>query len=398
MQERLVVRLVVGQWLLVVISSAAPQAQYQLRRPVQTNAQTRTFPQNLLSGRKGPQTQFQFRRPIQMGAQVRNFLPNRLITKKAGRYPPLPPSKGAQLPADNRNFIPNRFDIPASVIHKKPGSSVGCVGADPCGLLPPYSSPALPLAPPPVPYAGFPPPPVPYGPQRYAQPAPMAPNGYGMHSINAMAQDAAAAMASKLKILGGTHPEKKFVPHLPPMGRQQPGKPPYDPPPPPPAPQATAGFAPGLPGQLPYQQPFGYNQQGMPPQTAAFDSQPAPGFPQPVAPPMQGSFADQQTLPAPLPFPQNQAPAFLPQQQSPTGPQTPQLVNNDVPQVPFPAEMNQAPAFNDPGQQMAPNGSFDLAKKRMMALKLKGQMKRFGVPRPVQKSRLTPKPLFKRHL
>lgn len=403
MEERLLMRLVVGQLLLVVVSSAAPQAQYQLRRPVQTNAQTRTFPQNTLGRQTGPQTQFQFRRPIQMGAQARSFLPNRLNAKRgftAGRYPPLPSRTGAQLPADNRNFIPNRFDIPASVIHKKPGSSVGCVGVDPCGLLPPYSSPALPHAPPPLPYTGFPPPPVPYGPQGYAQSAPMAPNGYGMHSINTMAQDAAAAMAAKLKLLGGTHPEKKFVPHLPPMGRPQPGKPPYNPPPPAPEPPAAAAFAPGLPGQLPYQQPFDYNQQGMPPQTAEFGAQPAPGFAQPVAPPMQGSFADQQPLPAPATFPQDQAPAFTPQQPLSTGPQqveTPQLVNNDAPQVPFSAEMNQAPAFNDPGQQMAPNGSFDLAKKRMMALKLKGQMKRFGVPRPVQKSRLAPKPLFKRH-
>ena len=118
-----------------------------------------------------------------------------------------------------------------------------------------------------------------------------------MHSINTMAQDAAAAMAAKLKLLGGTHPEKKFVPHLPPMGRPQPGKPPYNPPPPAPEPPAAAAFAPGLPGQLPYQQPFGYNQQGMPPQTAEFGAQPAPGFAQPVAPPMQGSFADQQPLP-----------------------------------------------------------------------------------------------------
>ena len=35
----------------------------------------------------------------------------------------------------------------------------------------------------------------------------------------------------------------------------------------------------------------------MPPQTAEFGAQPAPGFAQPVAPPMQGSFADQQPLP-----------------------------------------------------------------------------------------------------
>jgi len=75
---------------------------------------------------------------------------------QAGRYPPVPPGTGGQLPGDSRNFIPNRFDIPASksilqrlnykpvrislyaipipnfvvlflagIIDKKPGSSVG---------------------------------------------------------------------------------------------------------------------------------------------------------------------------------------------------------------------------------------------------------------------------------
>lgn len=33
---------------------------------------------------------------------------------QAGRYPPVPPGAGGQLPGDSRNFIPNRFDIPAS--------------------------------------------------------------------------------------------------------------------------------------------------------------------------------------------------------------------------------------------------------------------------------------------
>ena len=171
----------------------------------------------------------------------------------------------------------------------------GCVGADPCGLLPPYSSPALPVAPPPpaaIPYTGFPPPQVPYGPQGYAQPPPMAPNGFGMHDINTLAQNTAKDTA---KLLGGIHPEKKFVPHLPRMGFPQQGKPPYNPPPPPP-PEPQAGFAPALPGQLPYQQPFNFGQQGIPPQTAGFGPQPAPGFAQPVAPPMQGSFADQQAF------------------------------------------------------------------------------------------------------
>lgn len=80
MEESSVVRLVVGQLLLVVTSLAAPQAQYQLRRPVQTNAQTRAFP--LMGGQKGPQSQFQFRRPIPKPVQARNFLPNHLITNK----------------------------------------------------------------------------------------------------------------------------------------------------------------------------------------------------------------------------------------------------------------------------------------------------------------------------
>ena len=42
-------------------------------------------------------------------------------------------------------------------------------------------------------------------------------------------------------------------------------------------------------------------------------------------------------------------------------------------------------------------GSFDIARKRMMALKIKGLAKRFGVPRPVVRSRLVPRPLYKRH-
>lgn len=33
---------------------------------------------------------------------------------QVGRYPPVPPGTGSQLPGDSRNFIPNRFDIPAS--------------------------------------------------------------------------------------------------------------------------------------------------------------------------------------------------------------------------------------------------------------------------------------------
>lgn len=158
----------------------------------------------------------------------------------------------------------------------------GCVGASPCGLVNPYASPALPIPPPPAPYTGFPQPQVPYGPQGYVQPPPMATDRFGMHSINSLAQNTAESVRAKFKLLGGTHPEKKFVPHLPPMGRPQQGKPPYDPPPPPPEPQ-PAGYA--QPGQLPYPQPFGYGQHGMvPPQTAGFAPPPAAGFAQPGAP------------------------------------------------------------------------------------------------------------------
>lgn len=373
MAGRLLVPLVVGL-SLGVISVADPQARYQLRSPLQFNAQTR------------------------------NFVPNRFSPKKVGRYPPVPPGTGSQLPGDSRNFIPNRFDIPASIVDKKPGSSVGCVCASPCGLAAPYSPPALPIPPPaPVAYGGFPPAPVPYGPQGYAQPPPMGTDGFGMHSINSLAQSAAQA---KAKLLGGIHPLKKFVPHIPPMGRPQRGKPPYNPPPPLPKPQGYSQA-----GQLPYQQPFGYGSQGMgpaqtpgflpqpqgivPPQTPGFAPQPAAGIPQPRVPPMQADFADPQAFTAPEPLPQQQT-----QQPSPLGPpqqDVPQTISN-APQFPFPQDMNQAPAYNDPSQPPAPDGSFDLAKKRMMALRFKAQAKKFGVPRPVLKSRLVPKPLFKRHI
>ena len=198
----------------------------------------------------------------------------------------------------------------------------GCVGVSPCGLAAPYSPPALPIPPPaPAAYGGFPPAPVPYGPQGYPQPPPMGTNGFGMHSINSLAQIAAEA---KAKLLGRMHSPKKFVPHIPPMGRHQPGKPPYIPSPPLPKPQA-AGYAQA--GQLPYQQPFGYGPQGMappqtpgfspqpqgmappqtpgfspqpqglvPPQTPGFAPQPAAGIPQPGVPPMQADFADPQAF------------------------------------------------------------------------------------------------------
>ncbi|KAJ7356268.1 hypothetical protein OS493_026025 [Desmophyllum pertusum] len=386
------------------IGQKGPQAQLHPfgPRPFQMKAQTRTLLPNRFIGQKGPQAQYQLAHQVQLNAQARNFLPNRYSAKKAGHYPPVPPGTGGLLPGYNRNFIPNRFDIPASIINKKPGSSLGCVGVSPCGLAAPYSPPALPIPPPPAPvaYTGFPPAPVPYAPQGYDQAPPMAANGFDMHTINTMAQNTAEAVAAKAKLFGGIHPPKKFVPHLPSLGTPQQGKPPFDPPPPPPEPQA-AGF-----GQLPYQQPLAFGQQGMVPPQPGFGFGPQPaaaGFAQPGAPPMQGNFADPQAFTAPAgALPQDQTP-FAPQQPSPLGPQQhdlPQMINNDAPQVPFAPEMNPAPAFNDPGQQMAPDqaGSFDLAKKRMMAaLKGKGQMKRFGVPRPVLKSRLVPKPLFKRH-
>ena len=184
----------------------------------------------------------------------------------------------------------------------------GCVGIPPCGQATPYSPPSIPIPPPPapVPYGGFPPVSVPYSPQGYPQPPPVGTEGFGMHSINSLAQSVAEA---KAKLLGGIHPPKKFVPHIPPMGRPQPGKPPYNPPPPLPKPQA-AGYAQA--GQLPYQQPLGYGPQGMaPPQTPGFASQPqgmvlpqtpglisqpAPGIPQPGVPPMQADFADPQAF------------------------------------------------------------------------------------------------------
>ena len=59
-------------------------------------------------------------------------------------------------------------------------------------------------------------------------------------------------------------------------------------------------------------------------------------------------------------MPQQQTP-FVPQQPSPLGPQqqdVPQTINSNAPQVPFPPEMNQAPAYNDPGQQMTPDGEY----------------------------------------
>lgn len=183
----------------------------------------------------------------------------------------------------------------------------GCVGVSPCGLATPYSPPALPIPPPaPAAYGGFPPAPVPYGPQGYPQPPLMGTDGFGMHSINSLAQSAAEA---KAKLLAGIHPPKKFVSHIPPMGRLQPGKPPYNPPPPLPKPQA-AGYAQA--GQLPYQQPFGYGPQGMVPpqtpgspphpqgmvphQTPGFAPQPAAGIPQPGVPLMQADFADPQAF------------------------------------------------------------------------------------------------------
>jgi len=137
-----------------------------------------------------------------------------------------------------------------------------------------------PAYPAPAAYTGYPPqnafqgiPQVPYSPQGFPATPNMAPNGY---APSALALNTNAAVAAKAKLLGGIKPLKKFVPHIPPMGHHQQGKPPYDPPPPTPEPQA-AGY--GQAGQLPYQQPLSYGQQGMaPPQTVGFAPQPAPGF------------------------------------------------------------------------------------------------------------------------
>lgn len=155
---------------------------------------------------------------------------------------------------------------------------------DPCGLVPPAPPPALPMPPAypgPAAYTGFPPqnafqgmPPVPYGPRGF----PAAQAGY---DPNFLAQNTLEANLVKAKLFGGIKPPKKFVPHLPPMGHPQQGKPPFDPPPPPPEPQAAAGY--GQVGQLPYQQPLSYGPQRMaPPQAAGFASQPAAGFAPPA--------------------------------------------------------------------------------------------------------------------
>lgn len=359
MEESYLTPLVVG-FVLVVISTADSQAQYQLRRP------------------------------------VRNFVPNRFGVQKGGHYPPVPPdTRRQELPGDNRNFIPNRFDIPASIMDRKPGASTGCVGASPCGLVPPASPPALPMPPAfPVPaaFTGYTPqnafqgmPQDPYNSQGFPAAPAMAP---GEFNGNSLAQNTGAAVAAKAKLLGGIKPGKKFVPHLPPMGRPQQGKPPYDPPPPTPEPQ-VAGYGPAA-GQLPYQQPLSFGLQGMaPPQPAGYAPQPVAGFaPQPAAGFPPPTFTGSKAL--------NQFPPSMGAQQH----DEPQLATNNAPQVPFhqvpfSSEMNQGPTY--PGQQMPPDGSFDLARKRMMTFKVKGQMKRFGVPRPVLKSRLVPKPLFKRH-
>lgn len=250
-----------------------------------------------------------------------------------------------------------------------------------------------PAYPAPAAYAGYPPqntfqgmPQVPYGPQRFSTNPAMATNGY---NPNFLAKNTNAAVTAKVKLFGGIKQAKKFVPHLPSMGRHQPGKPPFNPPPPPPEPQAV-GY--GQAGQVPYQQPLSYSPQGMAlPLAAGLAPKPAAGFaPPPVtASQQQTPFAPQQ----PQPGYGQVAPPMGAQQHD-----EPQLIASNTPQmpppqVPFSPETNQGPAFNDPGQQMPFNGSFDMAKKRMV----KGQMKRYGVPRPVLKSRLVPKLLFKRH-
>ena len=167
---------------------------------------------------------------------------------------------------------------------------IGCVGASPCGLVPPASPPALPMPPAlpaPAAYTGCPPqnafqemPQNPYNPQGFPADPAMAPSEF---NANALAQNTEAAATAKAKLLGGIKPGKKFVPHIPPMGRPQQGKPPYDPPPPALEPQ-VAGYGPAA-GQLPYQQPLSYGPQGMaPPQPAGYAPQPVAGFaPQPAA-------------------------------------------------------------------------------------------------------------------
>lgn len=350
-----------------------------------------------------PQTQFQFRRPAlnPVNGQIRNFVLNRIGGVRGGHYPPVPPdSRREQLPGDSRNFIPNRFDIPASVVDRKQGPPKGCIGTqDICGSFAPAPAPApaLPMAPAypsPGAYTGYPPqnafpgmPPDPYNPQGYPASPNIPPN------MKALAQNTGAAVAAKAKLLGGLNPLKKFVPHLPPLGRPQKGRPPYNPPPPQPEPP-VAGYGQGT-SQMPYQQPLSYNPQGMvPPQSTGYGSPPTAGFAPPAfaAPQAPAPFAPQQPQSA---FNQAPFPIGAPQQDQP------QLALNDnAPQAPppqpsFSPEMSQGPLY--PGQQASPDGSFDIARKRMMALKMKGLAKRFGVPRPVVRSRLVPRPLYKRH-
>ena len=150
---------------------------------------------------------------------------------------------------------------------------LGCVGATACGLVPPPPPPAPPMPlsynpptaytgyPPQNAFQGFPPAPLPYGPQGFpANPAMLG------------------ATSAKAKLLGRLKPEKKFVPHLPPMGRNQPGKPPFVPPPAA-APKPQAAVFGQAAGQFPFQQPLSYGPQGMVP-----PPQPVPGFSPPAFP------------------------------------------------------------------------------------------------------------------
>ena len=165
---------------------------------------------------------------------------------------------------------------------------LGCIGTqDICGSFAPAPAPApaLPMAPAypsPGAYTGYPPqsafpgmPPDPYNPQGYPASPNIPPN------MKALAQNTGAAVAAKAKLLGGLNPLKKFVPHLPPLGRPQKGKPPYNPPPPQPEPP-VAGYGQGT-SQMPYQQPLSYNPQGMvPPQSTGYGSPPTAGFAPPA--------------------------------------------------------------------------------------------------------------------
>ena len=104
----------------------------------------------------------------------------------------------------------------------------------------------------------------------------MAQQGAFPADANYFTQQTVPAMTAKANFLA-IAPGKKFVPHLPPMGRHQPGKPPYNPAPRPIVPMQVHGL--GVPG-VGMQPPLAYRQPGMipPPSTAAFGQAFHPGF------------------------------------------------------------------------------------------------------------------------